>query len=186
MKLPVFVATGCVVALPCRLLAQGVTVPKTNPIPVYVQIMPWFQTPETLGGTNWGWHWTMNNCNPNTILPNGQRQIASYYYPLIGTYDSSDPYVIEYQMLLMKLSGISGTTVDWYGQQGSNGDEASLLSASNKIVSATQTYGLRSRRLPRRSVCDFDQRSNQQYQLHGAELLRPSPTTSGWDRITIR
>ncbi len=142
MKLPVFVATGYMVALPCRLLAQGAVVPKTNPIPVYVQIMPWFQTPETLGGTSWGWHWTMNNCNPNTILPNGQRQIASYYYPLIGTYDSSDPYVIEYQMLLMKLSGISGTTVDWYGQQGSNGDEASLLSASNKIVSATQTYGL--------------------------------------------
>ena len=125
MKLPVFVATGCLVALPCRLLAQGVTVPKTNPIPVYVQIMPWFQTPETLGGTSWGWHWTMNNCDPNTILPNGQRQIASYDYPLIGPYDSSDPYVIEYQMLLMKLSGISGTTVDWYGEQGSNGERSS-------------------------------------------------------------
>jgi hypothetical protein len=84
----------------------------------------------------------MNNCNPNTIESNGQRQIASYDYPLIGPYDSSDPYVIEYQMLLMKLSGISATTVDWYGEQGSNGDETSLLSASNKIVSATQTYGL--------------------------------------------
>ena len=142
MKLPVFVVIGCLLSLPCRLLAQGATVPRTNPIPVYAQIMPWFQTPETLGGTNWGWHWTMNNCNPNTIEPNGQRQIASYYYPLIGTYDSSDPYVIEYQMLLMKLSGIAGTTVDWYGQEGSNGDEASLLSASNKIVAATQTYGL--------------------------------------------
>jgi hypothetical protein len=142
MKLPVFVATGCVIGLPCRLLAQGATVPKTNPIPVYVQIMPWFQTPETLGGTSWGWHWTMNSCNPNVIESNGERQIASYYYPLIGTYDSSDPYVIEYQMLLMKLSGISGTIVDWYGEDGSNGDEASLLSASNKIVAATQTYGL--------------------------------------------
>jgi len=130
------------VSLPCPLLAQSAPVPKTNPIPVYVQLMPWFQTPETLGGTNWGWHWTMNNCNPNTIEPNGERQIASYYYPLIGPYDSSDPYVIEYQMLLMKVSGIAGTIVDWYGEEGSNGDEASLLSASNKIVSATQTYGL--------------------------------------------
>jgi hypothetical protein len=142
MKLPVVFVIGCLLSLPCRLLAQGATVPKTNPIPVYVQIMPWFQTPETLGGTNWGWHWTMNNCNPNTIESNGERQIASYDYPLIGPYDSSDPYVIEYQMLLMKLSGIAGTTVDWYGESGSNGDEASLLSASNKIVSATQTYGL--------------------------------------------
>jgi Glycosyl hydrolase family 99 len=135
-------AFACLLGLPSRLLAQGATVPKTNPIPVYVQIMPWFQTPETLGGTNWGWHWTMNDRNPNIIDSNGQREIASYYYPLIGTYDSSDPYVIEDQMLLMKLSGISGTIVDWYGQQGSNSDEASLLSASNKIVSATQTYGL--------------------------------------------
>ena len=136
------VAVACLLGVPSLLLAQSGTVPKTNPIPVYAQIMPWFQTPETLGGTTWGWHWTMNNQNPNVIGSNGQRQIASNYYPLIGPYDSSDPYVIEYQMLLMKLSGISGTTVDWYGQQGSNSDEASLLSASNKIVSATQTYGL--------------------------------------------
>src|SRR5271168_4008106 len=135
-------AVLCLLGLPSFILAQSGTVPKTNPIPVYVQIMPWFQTPETLGGTTWGWHWTMNNQNPNVIESNGERQIASNYYPLIGTYDSSDPYVIEYQMLLMKLSGISGTTVDWYGQQGSNSDEASLLNASNKIVSATQTYGL--------------------------------------------
>jgi hypothetical protein len=140
MKLPGFLLIGCLLGLPCSLLAQSV--PKTNPMPVYVQIMPWFQTPETLGANNWGWHWTMNNSNPNTIEPNGERQIASYYYPLIGPYDSSDPYVIEYQMLLMKLSGISGTIVDWYGTQGSNGDEQSLLSTSNKIVSATQTYGL--------------------------------------------
>jgi len=147
MKRFLIVAVGCLLILPGRLLAQGATVPKTNPIPVYVQIMPWFQTPETLGTTTsgtpiWGWHWTMNNQNPNVIESNGERQIASYYYPLIGTYDSSDQYVIEDQMLLMKLSGISGTIVDWYGQQGSNGDEASLLNASNKIVSATQTYGL--------------------------------------------
>ncbi|HEX4056091.1 MAG TPA: hypothetical protein VHX86_17655 [Tepidisphaeraceae bacterium] len=143
MKLPGFLVIGGLFGLPCALLAQSVPVPKTNPIPVYVQFMPWFQTPETMGANNWGWHWTMNNQNPNTIIKsNGERQIASYYYPLIGPYDSSDQYVIEYQMLLMKLSGISGAIVDWYGVDGTNGDEASLLNASNKIVSATQNYGL--------------------------------------------
>ena len=142
MKLPVFVATGCLVALPCRLLAQGVPSPRPIPFRSTCKSCHGSRPPRPWAATSWGWHWTMNNCNPNTILPNGQRQIASYDYPLIGPYDSSDPYVIEYQMLLMKLSGISGTTVDWYGEQGSNGDEASLLSASNKIVSATQTYGL--------------------------------------------
>ncbi len=141
MKQHQVLTTGCLLSIPSALLAQA-TVPKTNPTPVYVQLMPWFQTPETLKGTNWGWHWTMNNQNPNVIEPNGQRDIASYYNPLIGPYDSSDPYVIEYQMLLMKLSGISGTIVDWYGEQGSNSDEQSLLNASNKIIPATQTYGL--------------------------------------------
>jgi hypothetical protein len=84
----------------------------------------------------------MNDRNPNIIQSNGERQIASNYYPLIGPYDSTDPYVIEYQMLLMKVSGIAGPIVDWYGVEGSNGDEASLLTASNDIVAATQTYGL--------------------------------------------
>jgi len=140
MKMSEVLSVGCVLGLPGSLLAQAV-VPKINPIPVYVQFMPWFQTPETLGAGNWGFHWKMNDRNPN-IITNGERQIASNYYPLIGPYDSSDPYVIEYQMLLMKVSGITGAIVDWYGVQGSNGDINSLLSASNKIVSATQTYGL--------------------------------------------
>jgi autotransporter-associated beta strand protein len=135
-------AIGGLLLLPCPLLAQGLPVTKTNPLPVYVQMMPWFQTPETLGGTSWGWHWTMNNDNPNTIESNGERQIASYYYPLTGPYDSSDPYIIEYQMLLMKLSGITGPIVDWYGVQGSNSDETSLKTASNDIITSTPTYGL--------------------------------------------
>ena len=40
----------------------------------------------------------------------GRREIASHAYPLIGPYDSNDPHVLEYHVLLMKLAGI-----DWYG-----------------------------------------------------------------------
>ena len=32
-------------------------VTKTNPMKVYMHYMPWFETPATLGGTNWGYHW---------------------------------------------------------------------------------------------------------------------------------
>src|SRR3982751_5346275 len=96
-------AGACAVGWSCPLAAQTVAVSKTNPMPVYMHYMPWFQTPETLGGTTWGWHWTMNNRNPNVIAANGQRQIASRYYPLIGPYDSSNRDVIEYHMLLLKL-----------------------------------------------------------------------------------
>jgi hypothetical protein len=142
MKLLGVLAVGGFLVLFSPVIARCATVIKTNPIPVYVHYMPWFQTPQTLGGNNWGFHWKMNDRNPNIVDSNGQREIASNYYPLIGPYDSSDPYVIEYHMLLMKLSGIDGVIVDWYGTHGTNGDIPSLLSASNKIVAATQTYGL--------------------------------------------
>ena len=84
--------------------------------PVMVHYMPWFQTPYSLGAGNWGYHWTMNHFNPNVInTTNGEQEIASWYYPLIGPYDSDDSAVLEYHMLLMKLGGIDGVIVDWYG-----------------------------------------------------------------------
>jgi len=88
---------------------------KTNSQKVYVHYLPWFETPATSGTGAWGQHWTMANENPNIILANGRRQIASYFYPMIGPYDSSDPDVIDYHLLLMKYSGIDGVIIDWYG-----------------------------------------------------------------------
>jgi hypothetical protein len=84
-----------------------------QPKQVMVHYMPWFQAPNISGA--WGYHWTYNTYfNPN-IITNGERQIASWYYPLIGPYDSLDPVVLEYHVLLMKLGGIDGVIVDWYG-----------------------------------------------------------------------
>ncbi len=118
---------------------------KTNPTKVYMHYMPWFQTPASQGGTSgsqWGWHWRMNTQNPNIVDASGKRQIASHYYPKIGTYDSTDPDVLEYHMLLMKFAGVDGVMIDWYGVQGSNGDVGSLLTASNAIVNQTSQFGL--------------------------------------------
>jgi hypothetical protein len=80
--------------------------------------MPWFQTKEQSG--YWGWHWTMNHFDPNKIDAAGKREIASHYYPVIGPYDSRDTHVLEYQVLMMKLSGIDGVLVDWYGDEDYN------------------------------------------------------------------
>jgi len=80
--------------------------------------MPWFVSQPYSG--SWGWHWTMNHFNPNLVNTNGQRQIASWYYPLIGPYDSVDPPVLEYHVLLMRLAGIDGVIVDWYGPDNFN------------------------------------------------------------------
>ena len=81
--------------------------------PVMVHFMPWYVA-EPFSST-WGWHWTMNHFDPGTFNSNGQREIASWYYPQIGPYDSDDSAVLEYQVLLMKLAGVDGVIVDWYG-----------------------------------------------------------------------
>ena len=87
---------------------------KGGPAPVFMaHYMPWYQTPEKSG--YWGWHWTMNHFDPNRTDVNGRREIASHFYPLTGPYDSQDPDILEYQVLLMKMSGIDGVLVDWYG-----------------------------------------------------------------------
>jgi len=80
---------------------------------IYVHLMPWFESKDYSG--YWGGHWTMANKNPDVVDGSGRRQIAAYYYPLIGPYASADPDVIEYQLLLMKLSGVDGVLIDWPG-----------------------------------------------------------------------
>ena len=126
--------------IPDLLAGAQQVVQKTNPMRVYMHYMPWFDTPATIG--KWGWHWTMNNQNPNVIGNDGKRQIASHYYPLIGPYASRDRDVIEYHFLLMKLAGVDGILIDWYGTAGSNSDINDLLKSSDSIVSYTDDFGL--------------------------------------------
>ena len=79
---------------------------------ILTHYMPWYTAKPV--SDRWGWHWTMNHFDPETII-DGQRQVASKYYPLIGPYDSGDLHVLEYHLLLMKLAWIDGVIVDWYG-----------------------------------------------------------------------
>ena len=94
---------------------EPVAIEKTNSTKIYVHYMPWFETNESSADKKWGYHWTMANKNPNNIGANNRREIASYYYPLIGAYHSGDKNVIENHLLLMKYSGIDGILIDWYG-----------------------------------------------------------------------
>jgi len=79
---------------------------------VLAHYMPWYTAKPF--SDHWGWHWTMNRFDPDQES-DGHRQIASKYHPIIGPYDSGDPHVLEYHLILMKLSGIDGVIVDWYG-----------------------------------------------------------------------
>jgi hypothetical protein len=95
--------------------AAAKPVVKTNSQKVYVHYMPWFEDKTTSDNGKWGQHWTMANKNPDVIGANGRRQIASHYYPMTGPYASSDRDMVDYQLLLMKYSGIDGLIVDWNG-----------------------------------------------------------------------
>lgn len=75
--------------------------------------MPWYATKDVSGA--WGWHWTMNHFSPEHLQPDGRREIASHDYPLIGPYDSGDDHALECQVLLMKMAGLDGVIIDWYG-----------------------------------------------------------------------
>lgn len=79
----------------------------------FVHYMPWYEAkPQS---PSWGYHWTMNHFNPDDKNKNGQRKIASHDYPLLEPYDSNDPAILECQVQWMKLAGIDGVIIDWYG-----------------------------------------------------------------------
>jgi len=115
-------------------------VTKTNTMQMYMHYMPWFQSKPVSG--YWGSHWRMANRNPDIIDSNGQREIASHYYPLIGPYDSNDKDVIEYHLLLMKYAGIDAVLIDWYGSHNIN-DYGTNLIATNSLISKLSEVGLK-------------------------------------------
>ena len=97
----------------------------------------------------------MNYFNPNIVNTNGEQAIASWYYPLIGPYDSVDPAVLEYHMLLMKLAGIDGVIVDWYGPDNFN-DYAVNNQRTLALFNYTRKAGLKF------SLCYEDQTIQQE------------------------
>ena len=80
-----------------------------------VHYMPWYETPAVRG--SWGSHWTGHEKQhqPDRIKADGKPDIWSHFHPLIGLYDSTDPDVLECQLLQMKIAGIDGVIADWYG-----------------------------------------------------------------------
>ncbi|MDB5802247.1 MAG: hypothetical protein JWL63_3186 [Rhodocyclales bacterium] len=106
-------ATGMMGAANAATVYAPVPVSKSVSAKVYAHLMPWYESRDYAG--YWGQHWTMSNRNPDIVDSSGKRQIASNYYPLTGPYSSSDPAIIEYQLLLMKLTGIDGVLIDWPG-----------------------------------------------------------------------
>ena len=107
---------------------------------VLAHYMPWYGTKEVSG--KWGWHWTMNHFNPDQLKEDGTRDAASHDYPLIGLYDSGDDQALECQVLLMKLAGLDGVIIDWYGTRDFN-DYAENHEHTRKLIPWLKKAGLR-------------------------------------------
>ncbi len=123
---------GILLALPDSSNAQA-----SNQMPgpiLLAHYMPWFSNKAISG--KWGWHWTMNHFDPDVSV-GGRQEAASKYRPLIGLYDSGDPDVLEYHVLLMKLAGFDGVAIDWYGLEDYY-DYATVHRNTQRLVKALQ------------------------------------------------
>lgn len=92
---------------------------KSDPRKIYVHHMPWFEKP--------GFHWDM---------------VGRHYNPQIGTYHSGDYAVIEYQLLLMKYSGIDGLIIDWPGRSTMHDDLPANAENTDQIIDQTAKFGM--------------------------------------------
>ncbi|WP_424315988.1 hypothetical protein [Haloferula sp.] len=104
--------------------------------------MPWYETPEVRG--RWGSHWTghAGQHDPSKTGEDGLPDIWSHFHPLIGLYDSTDPAVIECQLLQMKLAGVDGVIIDWYGIA-PTADYPSIHEASRRMFEIAGRLGMR-------------------------------------------
>ncbi len=99
--------------------SQQQALQKSDPRKLYVHLMPWFETP--------GYHWD---------------NVGRHYNPQIGAYHSGDYNVIEYQLLLMKYSGIDGVIIDWPGRSTMNKDLPANAENTDQIIDQTAKFGL--------------------------------------------
>ncbi|EDY81260.1 hypothetical protein VDG1235_878 [Verrucomicrobiia bacterium DG1235] len=106
---------------------------------ILAHYMPWYEAKPV--SPHWGWHWTMNAFDPENE-DSEELSLASHYTPLIGAYDSSDPAVIEYHLLSMKLAGIDGVIVDWYGMTNLY-DYATLHRNTQLLFEKVEQLGMR-------------------------------------------
>ncbi|MEI8340517.1 MAG: hypothetical protein WCH43_03150 [Verrucomicrobiota bacterium] len=104
--------------------------------------MPWFKSPAIRG--EWSNHWAGNRAehHPGQIGADGLPDLWSNYHPLIGPYDSSDPDLLECHLLEMKLAGINGVLVDWYGISHTD-DYPEIHNATRAMFDATGRFGMK-------------------------------------------
>ena len=137
-RMPIRLLVLALIGLMVRPVLAVDTADKTRTV-ILAHYMPWYTAKPF--DDHWGWHWTMNHFDPDQNV-SGRPQIASRYTPLIGPYDSGDPAVLECQLLQMKISGIDGVIVDWYGRTNYR-DYAILHRNTTRLLQQTERLKMR-------------------------------------------
>ncbi len=87
---------------------------------VFIHYLPWFAvqksaTDPTVVWTAWKRSFPPAIHDPANRRPDGLRDIASIYYPLIGPYSSWSRTVVRYHLKTAKAAGATGFILDWNG-----------------------------------------------------------------------
>lgn len=108
---------------------------------VLMHTMPWYESAPVRG--RWGGHWAGFEVphDPDSLDANGLPDLWSHFHPLIGPYDSTDPALLECHLAQMKLAGVDGVVVDWYGVAEAL-DYPSIHAASVALFDAAGRWGL--------------------------------------------
>ena len=140
---PVEVASSQIVVASSPSTATDAVSPRTNTgKPLLMHYMPWYETPSVR--KKWGSHWRGHGGehDPSKKNADGLPDIWSHYHPLIGLYDSTDPDVLECHLLQMKLAGVDGVIVDWYGIA-RYADYPPIHEATRAMLAATAKFGMK-------------------------------------------
>lgn len=124
----------------CVLIIFACAVRADDQKTVLAHYMPWYATKPVSG--IWGWHWTMGHFDPEQVDAAGRPEAATHDPPLIGLYDSGDPHALDCQVQLMKLAGIDGVIVDWYGTTEFR-DYAVIHRNTEKLIATIHRAGLK-------------------------------------------
>lgn len=109
--LPALTAAPALAAPPA---ASPWNLPRKSLPHLVAHYMPWFGDARQ-SWRHWGWDGQGTKHNPAKRLPDGRRDLASVFSPLIGPYSSTSPRVIAYHLQTAKAAGIEAFIVDWYG-----------------------------------------------------------------------
>lgn len=109
MRKAIFLATVLFALIGCAPSAQS---SKNVGAKVLVSYMPTFVR---MPWETYASKWAMKTCDPTKTLANGRLNICTRYYPEIGMFHNDEQRTIEYDTLLIKMSGADGVIIDWGG-----------------------------------------------------------------------